>query len=240
MARDILDGATIVFDLDGTLVDSAPDLAGALNALLAAEGLGPVSLATARAMIGHGARALLASGFAAAGRPLGESELTALFPAFIEQYRAQIADLSAPFPGVPAALDALARAGARLAVCTNKRTDLSLELLAAVGLADRFAAVVGPDRAPAAKPDPRHLLAAIEAAGGRMERSIMVGDSVSDAMAARAACVPLVLVDFGYSNTPARDLAADVLIDHFNQLYLACARLLKLPDAPTVGAAGAP
>jgi phosphoglycolate phosphatase len=230
-----LAGATIVFDLDGALVDSAPDLAATLNALLTQEGLPPVTPAAARSMIGHGARALLASGFAAAGRPLAEPRISTLFERFIDHYRAHIADHSALFPGVEAALDTLSAAGATLAVCTNKRTDLAIALLDALGLTGRFAAVVGPDRAPAAKPDPRHLTTTLELVSGRADRAVMVGDSASDARAARAAAVPLVLVDFGYSHIPARDLAPDVLISHFDQLPAACAELL----GPALSAPGA-
>ncbi len=224
-----LAGATIVFDLDGTLVESAPDLVSTLNVLLAREGLAPLPLARARDMIGQGAKALLAKGFAAEGQILREPRLSTLFEAFIAHYRDHIADASHAFPGVEAALTSLAEAGAKLAVCTNKRTDLSVALLSALGLADRFAAIVGPDSAGAAKPEPRHLLAAIEQAGGRPDRAIMVGDSVSDAGAARGAGVPLILVSFGYTPVPAADLGADVLIDHFDELVEACRRLAPPP-----------
>ncbi len=222
-----LAGATVVFDLDGTLVDTAPDLVGTLNALLDQEGLPPLALKAARPMIGQGARAMLAKGFAAGGAPLVEARMGQLFERFIAHYLARIAQASRPFPGAVAALDALTAAGARLAVCTNKRTDLSVALLRALGLAERFAAIVGADAAPAAKPDPRHLIAAIERAGGRRERAVMVGDSASDAGAARAAGVPLVLVSFGYTDIPAGELGPDVLIDHFEDLPGACARLLR-------------
>jgi phosphoglycolate phosphatase len=218
--------AVIVFDLDGTLVDTAPDLVATLNLLLAREGLPTLPLADVREMIGQGARALIARGFAAAGAPLDEKKLSALFADFIALYLAHIADDSWPFPGSVAALDALAAGGARLAVCTNKRTDLSVALLAALGLADRFAAIVGADAAPAPKPAAAHLIATVERAGGRIDRAVMVGDSVSDAGAARAAGVPLVLVSFGYTDVPARDLGPDVLIDHFDELPAACRRLL--------------
>ncbi len=221
-----LAGATIAFDLDGTLVESAPDLVATLNVLLAREGLTPLPLAQARDMIGQGARALIAKGFEASGAQLDEPRLSALFERFIAHYREHIADESQVFPGVTDALDTLEAAGAKLVVCTNKRTDLSVALLEALGVAHRFAAIVGPDAALAAKPDARHLLVAIEAAGGSPDRAVMVGDSVSDAGAARAAGVPLILVSFGYTPVPARDLGADVLIDHFEQLPAACARLL--------------
>jgi len=222
-----LAGAVVVFDLDGTLIDTAPDLVGTLNVLLAEEALPALTMAEARPMIGQGARAMLAKGLAAAGAPLGETRMAALFERFIAHYRAHIADASRPFPGVVAALDTLTVAGVRLAVCTNKRTDLSLALLEALGLASRFAAIVGPDAAGAAKPDPRHLAAAIERAGGRRDFAVMVGDSASDAGAARAAGVPLVLVSFGYTEVPARELSPDALIDHFDELAGACARLLR-------------
>jgi phosphoglycolate phosphatase len=226
-ARGSLAGATIVFDLDGTLVDTAPDLMGTLNVLLEREGIATLPLETARSIIGQGAKALLARGFAAAGRPLEEPRLSRLFDDFITHYLAHIADLSRPFDGAVAALDDLAAAGARLAVCTNKRTDLSVALLRALGLEGRFAAIVGADAAPAPKPDPRHLTTAIRRAGGRIDCAVMVGDSASDARAARNAGTPLVLVSFGYTDIPARDLQPDVLIDHFADLPAACLRLCR-------------
>ena len=224
--RGPLADATIVFDLDGTLVETAPDLMATLNVLLAREDIAPLPMEGARSLIGQGAKALLARGFAAAGRPLAEPRLSRLFDDFIDHYLAHIADESRPFDGAVQALDELQAKGARLAICTNKRTDLSLALLRALGLADRFAAIVGADAAPAPKPDPRHLTTAIERAGGRTDRAVMVGDSASDARAARNAGVPLVLVSFGYTDIPARDLGADVLIDHFDELPDACRRLL--------------
>lgn len=221
-----LHGATIAFDLDGTLVDTAPDLVGTLNLLLAEEGVAPLPLVEARPFIGRGARWLIERGFAAAGAPLEEARVPDLFDRFIARYLGRIAEESRPFPGVPEALDVLAAAGASLAVCTNKRTDLSVALLDAVGLSRHFAAVVGADAAPAAKPDPRHLQAAVAAAGGRIERALLVGDAATDAGAARAAGAPLVLVSFGYTETPAAELGPDALIHHFDELPPACARLL--------------
>ena len=221
-----LAGAVIVFDLDGTLVDTAPDLTVTLNILLAREGVAPLAIETARPMIGRGARVLIARGFEAAGVPLADAALSALFERFIDHYRAHIADQSRPFPGAVAALDDLRAAGATLAVCTNKPTDLSVALLKALGLDGYFVAVVGPDAAGAAKPDPRHLIAAIEHACGRRDFAVMVGDSAADADAARAAGVGLVLVSFGYSEVAARTLGPDVLIDAFDELPAACAHLL--------------
>jgi phosphoglycolate phosphatase len=226
MAAEPLGGATIAFDLDGTLVDTAPDLIGTLNALLAEEGLPALPLAEARPFIGHGARWLIERGFSAAGAELSPERGKALFDRFIPHYLGRIADESRPFPGCEAALDALAAAGARLAVCTNKPTDLSVALLRSLGLASRFAAIVGPDAAPAAKPDPRHLQAAVEAVGGTMARSILVGDSATDVGAARAAGAGLILVSFGYTAVPVTELEHDALIDAYHQLPQACARLL--------------
>ena len=221
-----LSGATIAFDLDGTLVDTAPDLVGTLNVILAEEGLRPLAMAHARDLIGHGARRLIERGFQAAGEPLEAARMPGLFDRFIARYRAHIADESRPFPGCVAALEALRAAGARLAVCTNKPTALSDALLQALDMARLFDAVVGIDAAPAAKPDPRHLEAAIAAAGGDPARALMVGDAATDAGAARALQVPLVLVSFGYTETPAAELSPDVLIDHFDQLPAAVRRLL--------------
>ena len=148
-----LAGAAILFDLDGTLVDTAPDLVGALNTVLHEQRLPALPLATARVMVGRGARVLIEQGFAAAGVVVDAAAKPALFERFIAVYRASIAQESRPFEGVIAALDALSGAGAALGVCTNKRTDLSLALLDALNLTGRFAAVIGADLAPAAKPD---------------------------------------------------------------------------------------
>ncbi len=221
------EGATIVFDLDGTLVETAPDLVGTLNHLLEREGVAPLAMDQARLMIGQGAKALLSRGFAAAGAPLAEPRLSVLFEDFISHYLAHIADESRPFDGVLEAMATMTAAGAKMAVCTNKRTDLSVALLETLGIADRFAAIIGGDIVPAQKPAAVHLTETIARAGGRVDKAVMIGDSASDAGAARNAGVPLVLVSFGYTDTPAKDLGADVLIDHFDDLTAACARLLS-------------
>jgi len=226
MEASPLQGAVIAFDLDGTLVDTAPDLIGTLNVLLRDEGLPPLPMDEARPFIGHGARRLLERGFHAAGQVLHPARLQVLFDRFIPRYLARIADESRPFPGCAAALDALKAEGARLAVCTNKPTGLSVALLEALGLAARFDAILGPDTAGAAKPDPRHLQAAVDAVGGDMGRTILVGDSATDAGAARAAKAGLILVSFGYTEIPAADLNPDILIHGFDELPAACMRLL--------------
>ncbi len=222
-----LDGAGVIFDLDGTLVDTAPDLVATLNVLLGEEGAEPLPLAQAAPMIGRGARLLITRGYAAAGLDLNPGRIEALYARFIAVYRERIAEESRPFAGVRETLATLTGQGARLAVCTNKPTGLSLDLLGKLDLLWPFRAVVGPEFAPAPKPDPRHLLAAIERAGGRRGKAVMVGDSPADAAAARGAATPLVLVSFGYSETAPADLAPDALIDRFADLPDVLGRLLN-------------
>lgn len=229
-AAAALKGAVIAFDLDGTLVDTAPDLIGTLNWLLAADGVAPLPLDDARPFIGRGARWLLERGFRAAGDPLGPERMEPLFERFIERYSAHIADQSQPFPGMVTAAETLRARGAKLVVCTNKRTDLATLLLNTLKLSYLFDAVIGADAAPAIKPDARHLQTAIAAVQGDPARAVMVGDAATDAGAARAAGVPLILVSFGYTEIPVEELGADILIDHFDQLPDACARLLGACD----------
>ena len=226
-----LDGAVIVFDLDGTLVDTAPDLMNTLNTVLGEEGLPPLPYETAPLLVGKGARVMLERGFAADGRPLEEADASRLFDRFIQHYLAHIADESRPFPGVLEALDRFEAEGAILAVCTNKRTDLALAVLNALGLTSRFKAVVGPDMAPRPKPDASHLLRTIELCGGDPARAVMVGDSINDVLAAKNAQVPVVLVSFGYTDTPPKDMDADALIDGFDELYDQVLRLVDRAPA---------
>ena len=232
---DDLNGATIAFDLDGTLVDTAPDLVGALNIILAQESLPPLPFDEVRLMVGRGARALLERGFAAAGAPLTAEQAPALVQRFIDVYLARIADESAPFPGVVEVLADLKAAGAKLVVCTNKLTNLSVALLDAVALSPFFDAVIGADLAPAAKPDGRHVTAAVAAVGGDVARAVMIGDSVNDALGARNAGVPGVLVSFGYTEDPVETLGADLVIHSFLDVPKACITLLASCPAPNTG-----
>lgn len=218
-----LSGWTIVFDLDGVLVDSAPDLVGAANMLLAEEGLGEVPLADGRLFVGRGARWLLEQCLAHAGGPTDAACLDAWLPRLLKHYRGRLTELSALYDGCVAALDDLRTQGATLAVCTNKRTEFSVPLLEALGVADRFVSIVGADQAPAPKPDPRHLLLAIEQAGGDPRRAVLVGDTDNDAEAARAAGVACILCRFGYSHLPIETLPAAGVIDHFGDLSAAVA-----------------
>ena len=235
-----LNGALIAFDLDGTLVDTATDLMGALNVVLGEAGLPPLPLASARMLVGRGARALLQRGFEAAGETLSPDDMPRLFTRFLAVYRDRIAEESRAFEGVETALTTLKSSGARLAVCTNKPTDLSVLLLEALNLAGYFDAIVGADATPTPKPDPRHLFAAIGQAGGDPARAILVGDSRTDFDTARAALVPIILVPFGYSETPIRNLTPDAFIEHFADLPAAAARLFSALPASAASVIGSP
>ncbi len=209
---------TIAFDLDGTLIDTAPDLISTLNLILEWEGLPPVEYDTARRMIGGGARAMIERALAAEGRACSQVELDRLFAAFIEHYATHIADRSRPFPQLEAALEHLAGEGHRLAVCTNKLEWLSVRLLDALQLSRHFAAICGQDTFGVQKPDPQMLRLTIKRAGGEPSRAIMVGDSGTDIRTSRAATVPVIAVDFGYSEVPIALLRPDRIIGSFADL----------------------
>jgi len=213
-----LEGWTIAFDLDGTLVDSAPDLIGTLNRMLVEEGLPPVPMESASTLIGSGARALLVHGFEAAGAPVERAKSDELFERFLVDYAAHIADGSQPFEGVVETLERLSERGAILVVATNKRSDLSELLLGKLDLTRHFAAIVGPDRVSARKPSGAHLKEAVVIAGGDPERAIMMGDAAPDADAAKDAGMPCILTTFGFTPTPVEDLGGDVLIDAFEDV----------------------
>ena len=216
---------TVVFDLDGTLVDTAPDLIGTLNLILARHDVAPVAFDQARTMIGAGAKPLLERGLAAHGITLAPAALDALFAEYLEVYAAHIADRSRPFPGLENALDTRAARGCILAVCTNKLEWLSVRLLDALGMSSRFAAIVGQDTFAIRKPDPEILRRTIARAGGEAGRAVMVGDSTTDMATARNAGVPVVAVDFGYTEGPPAEFGADRLISHFDALPAAIADL---------------
>lgn len=221
----------ILFDLDGTLVESAPDLVDALNVTLALEGAGPLPERQVRSLLGAGARALIERGLRAVGREVARERMEELFSAFIAHYSAHIADRSHVFPGVEAALDRLEAAGCRFAVATNKLESLSVPLLAQLGLAGRFAAICGQDTFRDSegrnipKPDRRMLLETIAMAGVDPARAIMVGDSRTDVDAARNSGLPVIGVTFGYTDEPIETFAPDVVISHFDQLWDAVLRL---------------
>jgi len=220
MARPLL-----IFDLDGTLLDTAPDLLAALNAVLHESGLGSVDRSAVQRNFGQGARSLIEEGFRRANRPLAPERIDELVARFITLYGERIAADTAAFPGAVAAMDRLQARDIALAVCTNKRSHLARPLLAQLGLLPRFAAVLGGDSLPVRKPDPGHILGTIAAADGLPDRSVMVGDSDADILASKAAGIPVIGVSFGYSPLPIGDLAPDAVIDHFDELDAALARV---------------
>jgi phosphoglycolate phosphatase len=210
---------TLVFDLDGTLVDTAPDLLAATNHVLADAGLPPVPADVVRPSIGFGARHMIVEGLRRSRTQLPEQEIDHLLTRFLTFYESNIAVGSRPFDGVTAALTAFEEAGARLAVCTNKREDLSRSLLSALNLDRHFVALAGRDTFPVSKPDPEHLLGTIQMAEGDPARAIMIGDSGVDVATAKAAGVPVVACSFGYSERPVAELGADWIIHHYSELH---------------------
>lgn len=223
---------TVVFDLDGTLVDTAPDLIAALNHVLDREGLPPLPLKSARNMIGAGARKMIERGLEAAGHVVGTDDLNRLMKDFVDYYASHIADASLPFEGLEAALDELAAQGCRFAVCTNKLEWLSKLLLDQLGLSGRFSAICGADTFGVAKPDPIILQQTVARAGGTIAATIMVGDAGPDVGVARRAGVPVIGVEFGYTDVPIAELKPDRLIGHMRDLPAAVESLSKIPSRP--------
>ena len=208
----------LIFDLDGTLVDTAPDLLGALNAVLEQEGRRTVDLADLRHLVGHGARAMLAEAMIRTGEPAAPDRLPALMDAFIAYYRDHIADKSRPFPGVEPTLAEFAERGVRMGVLTNKPQELAGPLLSKLGLARFFGAIHGAGRFSYVKPDARVFHHVVDELGGAGQGAVMIGDSATDVATARAAAVPVVLLSYGYTPEPAETLGADAVIDTFGAL----------------------
>ncbi|HEX8192365.1 MAG TPA: phosphoglycolate phosphatase [Allosphingosinicella sp.] len=212
----------VAFDLDGTLADTAPDLAAALNHALERLGRPGVPPEDVRHLVGHGARALLRKGLAESGEA-SEALVEQGFPHFIDFYAANICNGTAAYPDAEEAMNDLRRHGAALALCTNKPERLTHLLLEALGWQERFDSVVGGDTFAVRKPDPLPLREAIARAGGG--RAAFVGDSIVDSETARAAGLPFVAVSFGFSDRPAEELGADAVIDTFADLNAAIDRL---------------
>jgi phosphoglycolate phosphatase len=217
----------VAFDLDGTLVDTAPDLISALNYVLDREGLAPVPLKSARNMIGAGARKLIERGLEVDGRNVTQDELARMTADFIDYYAEHIADASRPFEGLEASLDELEQNGFRFAVCTNKLEWLSKLLLDRLGLSGRFAAICGADTFGVSKPDPTILRETVARAGGVLSEAIMVGDAGPDVGVARRAGIPVIGVEFGYTDVPIAELKPDRLIAHMKDLPAAVKSLMK-------------
>lgn len=222
----------IVFDLDGTLVDTAPDLMDSLNHSLSAGGVPLADEASFRRYVGHGGRVMIERAYAAHRRSLPTDEHDRLFSLFLDHYGTNMPGRSQPYPGALAALDRFEAAGYLLAVCTNKTEALSRTLLAALGIDHRFAAICGQDTFNHRKPDPRHLTETIDIAGGDRDRTVMVGDSQTDIDTAKAAGIPVVAVDFGYTDRHVREFEPSAIISSYDELTLALAeRLIRAAAA---------
>ena len=216
----------LIFDLDGTLVDTAPDLLAALNVVLAQEGRRTMGLADMRYLVGHGARAMLAEAMRRTGEPAPAGRLPGLMDAFVAHYRDHLADESRPFPGVETTLSAFAQSGARMGVLTNKPQELAAPLMAELDLARFFGAIHGAGRFSYTKPDARVFHHVVDELGGAGAGAIMIGDSTTDVATARAAGVPVVLMSYGYTPDPVETLGADAVTDAFDTLPEIIERIL--------------
>jgi phosphoglycolate phosphatase len=222
---DRAEGLTLVFDLDGTLVDTAPDLIGATNHAISSLGLGPADPARQRRMVSFGARRMIEDALTDACHTLVGDSLEPLHQMFLQHYEGNIARHSRVFESVGQELERLKLAGARLAVCTNKRESLSHQLLSEVGLLPLFDAIAGIDTLGRCKPHGSHVLGTVRLAGGDPARAVMIGDSENDIKSARAAGVPVIACDFGYSDPPVETFQPDALISHFRDFPAALALL---------------
>ncbi|MCC6948479.1 MAG: phosphoglycolate phosphatase [Bradyrhizobiaceae bacterium] len=218
---------TVAFDLDGTLVDTAPDLLAALNTVLSEAGLAPISMEDAHGLFGGGARVLIERGLTFHGMRPDAADMERMFARFLEFYEDHLADHSKAFPGAAEMLEQLAAGDAHLVVVTNKYERFAVKLLSMLGLAARFSVIAGPDTFGVRKPDPGHLLGAVARAGGSPARTIMIGDSMTDVATARAARVPVIAVSYGYRDREAAALGADRLIDRLDEVPAALAELLR-------------
>ncbi|MCB1450245.1 MAG: HAD-IA family hydrolase [Nitratireductor sp.] len=216
---------TLVLDLDGTLADTNRDLVPVLNRVIGAEGLQPVAFADIGHIVGLGAKKMIERAYEFRGVPLGNAKLDQLFDAFLSDYEQNMAVNTVLYDGVEGALERFANAGWQLAICTNKQEAMARKLVAELGVADYFAAIAGGNTFPVRKPDPRHLTGTVEQAGGNPARTVMVGDSITDISAARAASIPVVAVDFGYSDKPIREYSPDHVISHYDELWETVARI---------------
>lgn len=217
--------AAILFDLDGTMVDSAPDLIKATNFTLRQHGWEPVAADIIRPSISVGAVSMIKAGLDAQRATPSPEEIERMRVVFLDYYVEHLTDDSRAFPGLTEVVSELRETGLKLGVCTNKREDLARQLLDKLQLSELFDAITGRDTFAVCKPHPGHLLGALEMMGGDQERAVMVGDSAADAEAARSAKLPFIAVNFGYDANPA-SLEPDVMIDHFYELVPAVRRLL--------------
>lgn len=233
MSRPVL-----LFDLDGTLADTAADLCETLNVVLEMHGRARVPNERVRHLVGGGARLLLDRGYSETGEPASAEMLDLSFDEFIDYYGRHIADHTKLWPGVRDQLDRLAERGALMAVCTNKVEGLSRKLLEMLGIEHYFPVVIGGDTLPVKKPNPEHLFEAIRLLGGERDHAVMVGDSETDIDAAKNAGLPSICVSFGYTRIPVPELGADAVIDHFDEFPAALSRLLPQHFGPADASGG--
>ncbi len=210
--------AAVIWDLDGTLIDSAPDICRALNAVLAESGLAALDEAPVRAMIGDGALKLVERGFTAAGVNLDEGSLKDKLDNFMQHYATDPSGRTELFPGAMAALDALSSAGCLQAICTNKPEEISRAVLRDFGIEGHFGAIVGGDSTSRRKPDPLPLSTCLHTIGVSASRAVMIGDSAVDSATARALAMPVGLVTHGYARTDVTTIDADFLVDDLSTL----------------------
>jgi phosphoglycolate phosphatase len=213
----------LVFDLDGTLADTAGDLINAVNVVLQGEGLPKLDVRTGRPLVGGGARALIKRALASHGISVTEARLDEMVAVFLDFYEAHIADETVLFDGAKAALDRFEAAGYAFAVCTNKVEHAAVLLLSTLGVADRFRAICGKDTFSVSKPHKMALIETIARAGGDPRRAIMIGDSKTDVETARNADIPIVGVTFGYTEQPIATFEPDRVIAHYDELWDAVA-----------------
>ncbi len=218
----------LVFDLDGTLFDTAPDLHRCMNSVLAEQGRRAVPLEDVRHMVGDGAAKMLERGFATTGEPLEPSRLAELMQRFLHHYHEGRHAMTRPFPGVVDTLVELSAAGFRLAICTNKPYGPTMEILDVLGLEHLFAAVAGGDSFPVRKPNPGHLLGTLNLMSAQPGSAVMIGDSGNDVAVARAAGVPVIAVSYGYTTVPVDQLGADHVIDSFAALTAIVAQIVPV------------
>ncbi|SOE08614.1 phosphoglycolate phosphatase [Hoeflea halophila] len=222
----------VIFDLDGTLIDTAPDLMASLNHVMDLNGLDHVTFDDMTWLVGQGAKVMIERAWKLHNHPSSPDELDAAFEAFLVHYAAGMPGKSEPYPGLLAALDRLEAAGMRLAVCTNKSEKLALQLLDCLDLTHRFSAITGGDTFDVKKPHGDHILRTIDRAGGSHDNAVMIGDSINDILAAQNASVPAIGVPFGYSDKPVESFNPDIVIEHFDRLDAALVESLIAARIP--------
>lgn len=211
--------SAVIFDLDGTLVDSARDLTAALNYVLRQANRPEVAISQVRYLVGDGARAMIKKGFSETGPLPDEAGINRILQDFLAYYLENITDQTIIFPGALKVIEKLVDLGIPLGLCTNKALKLTEKLMTEIGLADYFSAIVGGDSFDYRKPDPRHLTSTLDMMNCSPHRAVMVGDSVNDILAARGAGMPVICLSLGYSKTPIADLNPDGVFDHYDDFF---------------------